>query len=144
MFEDLFRFDIMGRNNTALQQKLRVPNGLLSTTSLMTVVEAVPAGAGTAPVIVRCGVVGAEVGVLRLLVQSTSLDALNESLGVQIGRLLAVEDGAEKRRRHRPSQPRHSLPVHRAPATAPRPEQNPAAWFERPLANSAVSSTLRT
>ena len=60
----------------------------------MTVVEVVPLVAGTAPVIVRCGVVGAVVGVLRLLVQSTGLGVLNESLGVQVGRLLAVEDGA--------------------------------------------------
>ena len=60
---------------------------------LMTVVEVVPLVAGTAPVIVRCGVVGAVVGVLRLLVQSTGLGVLNESLGVQVGCLLAVEDG---------------------------------------------------
>jgi hypothetical protein len=60
----------------------------------MTVVEVVPLVAGTAPVIVGRGVVGAVVGVLRLLVQGAGLGVLDESLGVQVGRLLAVKDGA--------------------------------------------------
>ena len=60
----------------------------------MTVVEVIPLVAGAAPVIVGSGVVGAVVGVLRLLVQGTGLGVLDESLGVQVGRLLAVEDGA--------------------------------------------------
>jgi hypothetical protein len=60
----------------------------------MTVVEVVPLVAGAAPVIVGSGVVGAVVGVLRLLVQGASLGVLDERLGVQVGRLLAVEDGA--------------------------------------------------
>ena len=60
----------------------------------MTVVEVVPLVAGAAPVIIRRGVVGAVVGVLRLLVQGASLGVLDKSLGVQVGRLLAVEDGA--------------------------------------------------
>ena len=59
----------------------------------MTVVEVVPLVAGAAPVIVRRGVVSAVVGVLGLLVQGASLSVLDESLGVQVGRLLAVEDG---------------------------------------------------
>ena len=63
-------------------------------TSLMTVVEVVPLVAGAAPVIVRGGVVGAVVGVLRLLVQGASLGVLDERLGVQVGRLLAVQDSA--------------------------------------------------
>ena len=60
----------------------------------MTVVEVVPLVASAAPVIVRGGVVGAVVGVLRLLVQGASLGVLDERLGVKVGRLLAVEDGA--------------------------------------------------
>jgi hypothetical protein len=62
--------------------------------SLMTVVEVIPLVAGTAPVIIRGGVVGAVVGVLGLLVQGAGLGVLDERLGVQVGRLLAVEDGA--------------------------------------------------
>ena len=60
----------------------------------MAIVEVIPLVAGTAPVIVGSGVVGAVVGVLRLLVQSAGLGVLDERLGVQVGRLLAVEDGA--------------------------------------------------
>ncbi len=60
----------------------------------MAVVEVVPLVAGTAPIIVGSGVVGAIVGVLRLLVQSAGLGVLDERLGVQVGRLLAVKDGA--------------------------------------------------
>ena len=60
----------------------------------MTVVEVVPLVAGTAPVIVRSGVVGAVVGVLGLLVQGAGLGVLDERLGVQVGGLLTVEDSA--------------------------------------------------
>ncbi len=60
----------------------------------MTVVEVVPLVAGTAPVIVRGGVVGAVVGVLGLLVQGAGLGVLDERLGVQVGGLLTVEDSA--------------------------------------------------
>ena len=60
----------------------------------MTVVEVVPLVAGTAPIVVGRGVVGAVVGVLRLLVQGASLGVLDERLGVQVGGLLSVEDGA--------------------------------------------------
>ncbi len=60
----------------------------------MTVVEVIPLVAGAAPVIVGSSVVGAVIGVLGLLVQGASLGVLDESLGVQVGRLLAVEDGA--------------------------------------------------
>jgi hypothetical protein len=60
----------------------------------MTVVEVVPLVAGAAPIVVRGGIVGAVVGVLRLLVESAGLGVLDERLGVQVGRLLAVENSA--------------------------------------------------
>ncbi len=60
----------------------------------MTVVEVVPLVAGAAPIVVGRGVVSAIVGVLGLLVESASLGVLDERLGVKVGRLLAVEDGA--------------------------------------------------
>ena len=60
----------------------------------MTVVEVVPLVAGAAPVIVRGSVVGAVVSVLRLLVEGAGLGVLDERLGVQVGRLLAVENSA--------------------------------------------------
>ena len=43
------------------------------------------------------GVVGAVVGVLGLLVQGAGLGVLDERLGVEVGSLLAVEDGAHLR-----------------------------------------------
>jgi hypothetical protein len=61
------------------------------------VVEVVPLVAGAAPVIVRGGVVGAVVGVLGLLVQGAGLGVLDERLGVEVGGLLSVEDGAHLR-----------------------------------------------
>ena len=64
----------------------------------MTVVEVVPLVAGTAPVIVRSGVVGAVVGVLGLLVQGAGLGVLDERLGVQVSCLLAVKSGAHLER----------------------------------------------
>ena len=73
----------------------------------MTVVEVVPLVAGTAPIVVGRGVVGAVVGVLRLLVQGASLGVLDERLGVQVGRLLAVEDGAHVLQRESTSQQLH-------------------------------------
>ena len=60
----------------------------------MAVVEVVPLVAGTAPVIVGGGIVGTVVGVLGLLVESTGLGVLDKSLGVKVGGLLSVEDGA--------------------------------------------------
>jgi hypothetical protein len=60
----------------------------------MTVVEVVPLVAGTAPVIVRSGIVGAVVGVLGLLVQGAGLGVLDERLGVKVGGLLSVENSA--------------------------------------------------
>jgi len=60
----------------------------------MTVVEVVPLVASAAPVIVGGGIVGAVVGVLGLLVESTGLGVLNERLGVEVGSLLSVEDSA--------------------------------------------------
>ena len=65
-----------------------------SVEGLMTVVEVIPLVASTAPVIVRGSVVGAVVGVLRLLVQSAGLGVLHEGLGVEVGSLLSVQDGA--------------------------------------------------
>jgi len=65
-----------------------------ATGNLVTVVEVVPLVAGTAPVIVRGGVVGAVVGVLGLLVQGAGLGVLDERLGVQVGGLLSVENSA--------------------------------------------------
>jgi hypothetical protein len=64
---------------------------------LVAVVEVVPLVAGAAPVIVRGGVVGAVVGVLGLLVQGAGLGVLDERLGVEVGGLLSVEDGAHLR-----------------------------------------------
>ena len=60
----------------------------------MTVVEVVPLVASAAPVIVGSGIVGAVVGVLRLLIEGASLGVLNERLGVEVGSLLSVEDSA--------------------------------------------------
>jgi len=60
----------------------------------MTVVEVVPLAAGSAPIVVGRGVVGAVVGVLGLLVESAGLDVLDERLGVEVSRLLAVKSGA--------------------------------------------------
>ena len=60
----------------------------------MTVVEVIPLVASTAPVIVGGGIVGAVVGILGLLVESTGLGVLNERLGVEVGSLLSVEDSA--------------------------------------------------
>ena len=62
--------------------------------SLMTVVEVVPLVASAAPVVVGGGIVGAVVGILRLLVEGASLGVLNERLGVEVGSLLSVEDSA--------------------------------------------------
>ena len=75
-------------------QALLSPSSTQYRNSLMTVVEVVPLVAGAAPVIVRGSVVGAVVSILGLLVESTSLGVLNERLGVQVGRLLAVENSA--------------------------------------------------
>ena len=70
----------------------------------MTVVEIVPLVAGAAPVIVRGGVVGTVVGVLGLLVQGAGLGVLDERLGVKVGGLLSVENGAHlNREAHFPS-----------------------------------------
>jgi len=60
----------------------------------MTVVEVVPLVAGAAPIVIGRGVVSAVVGVLRLLVESASLGVLDERLGVEVSRLLAVKSGA--------------------------------------------------
>ena len=60
----------------------------------MTVVEVVPLVAGTAPIVVGRGVVGAVVGVLRLLVEGTGLGVLDERLGVKVGGLLSVKNSA--------------------------------------------------
>ena len=60
----------------------------------MTVVEVVPLAAGSAPIVVGRGVVGAVVGVLGLLVEGAGLSVLDERLGVEVGRLLAVKSGA--------------------------------------------------
>ena len=60
----------------------------------MAVVEVIPLVAGAAPIIVGGGIVGAVVGVLGLLVQGASLGVLDERLGVKVGSLLAVQDGA--------------------------------------------------
>jgi hypothetical protein len=51
----------------------------LPLSSLVAVVEVVPLVAGTAPVVVRGGVVGAVVGVLGLLVESAGLVASHHS-----------------------------------------------------------------
>jgi len=64
---------------------------------LVAVVEVVPLVAGAAPVVVRGGVVSAVVGVLGLLVQGAGLGVLDERLGVKVGGLLSVEDGAHLR-----------------------------------------------
>jgi len=60
----------------------------------VTVVEVVPLVAGTAPIVVGRGVVGAVVGVLRLLVEGAGLGVLDERLGVKVGGLLSVKNSA--------------------------------------------------
>ena len=67
---------------------------------LVAVVEVVPLVASAAPVIVGGGIVGTVVGVLRLLVESTGLGVLNERLGVEVGSLLSVEDGAHSKKKY--------------------------------------------
>jgi len=64
----------------------------------MTVVEVVPLVAGAAPIVIGRGVVGAVVGVLRLLVESASLGVLDERLGVEVSRLLAVKSSTHLRK----------------------------------------------
>ena len=60
----------------------------------MAIIEVIPLVASTTPVIVGCSVISTVVSVLGLLVESTGLGVLDESLSVEVARLLAVEDGA--------------------------------------------------
>ena len=60
----------------------------------MTVVEVVPLVAGSAPTVVGRSVGGVVVGVLGLLLESAGLGALDERLGVEVSRLLAVKSCA--------------------------------------------------
>ncbi len=80
----------------------------------MTVVEVVPLVAGTAPIVVGRGVVGAVVGVLRLLVEGTGLGVLDERLGVKVGGLLSVKNSAHV---YCAEKTTVSIPLHKAQPT---------------------------
>ena len=103
------------------------PPPATSTKYLVAVVEVVPLVAGTAPVIVGGGVVGAVVSVLGLLVQGAGLGVLDERLGVKVGGLLSVQNSAHlletpQTRQSNPKTPTpHDSPVQfdRLPACPP-------------------------